>query len=319
MWHVHGSWSTAFVQGGHHYLVPTVPSRGPDGRGRAETWDWPPEVVEVEPEHAGDADVDVLIAQRLRDLDLFEEWFGRRPGIDVPVIYVEHNTPPGPLEGSRHPLADRDDVVIVHVTSFNDVVWDCGDTRTIVIEHGVADPGPRFVGDLRAAAAVINEPARRGRAVGADLLGGFGAVGRLDVFGMGTETLSPDPEDAGAGRGVHGMGDVVQARLHTELGRRRCYIHPFRWTSLGLALIEAMMLGIPVVALGATGSFEAVPDGAGLVSTRLDQLHRVTSELLSDVELGASMGRRGRNGALERFGLGRFLTDWDRLLQEVSG
>ena len=47
LWHVHGSWMTAFVQGTHDYLVPLVPGRGPDGRGRAQTWDWPPSVVEV--------------------------------------------------------------------------------------------------------------------------------------------------------------------------------------------------------------------------------------------------------------------------------
>ena len=46
LWHVHGSWTTAFVQGPHRYIVPVVPDRGPDGRGRAQTWDWPSSVVE---------------------------------------------------------------------------------------------------------------------------------------------------------------------------------------------------------------------------------------------------------------------------------
>ncbi len=47
LWHVHGSWTTAFVQGPHEYLVPVLPDRGPDGRGRAQTWDWPGSVREV--------------------------------------------------------------------------------------------------------------------------------------------------------------------------------------------------------------------------------------------------------------------------------
>ncbi|MDQ4029188.1 MAG: glycosyltransferase family 1 protein, partial [Actinomycetota bacterium] len=41
LWHVHGSWTTSFVQGRHRYLLPVLPDRGPEGRGRAETWDWP--------------------------------------------------------------------------------------------------------------------------------------------------------------------------------------------------------------------------------------------------------------------------------------
>ena len=33
VWHVHGSWMTAFVQGDHTYHVPVDAARGPDGRG----------------------------------------------------------------------------------------------------------------------------------------------------------------------------------------------------------------------------------------------------------------------------------------------
>lgn len=49
LWHVHGSYTTALVQGPHRYLLPTLPGRGPWGRGRARTWDWPPAAVEVGP------------------------------------------------------------------------------------------------------------------------------------------------------------------------------------------------------------------------------------------------------------------------------
>src|SRR6202008_674158 len=44
-WHVHGSWSTAFVRGPHTHLVPVTPDRDADGRGRARTFDWPPGAV----------------------------------------------------------------------------------------------------------------------------------------------------------------------------------------------------------------------------------------------------------------------------------
>ena len=47
LWHVHGSWTTSFVQGEHEYLLPVTPGRDADGLGRARTWDWPASVVEV--------------------------------------------------------------------------------------------------------------------------------------------------------------------------------------------------------------------------------------------------------------------------------
>ena len=69
LWHVHGSWTTAFVQGGNRYFVPVLPGRGPDGRGRAETYEWPASVVEVTPEEAAAAPIDVVVLQRPVELE----------------------------------------------------------------------------------------------------------------------------------------------------------------------------------------------------------------------------------------------------------
>ena len=63
LWHVHGSWTTAFVQGQHEYVVPVLPDRGPDGVGRARTWDWPGSVSEVAPEDLRSQSFDVGVLQ----------------------------------------------------------------------------------------------------------------------------------------------------------------------------------------------------------------------------------------------------------------
>jgi glycosyltransferase involved in cell wall biosynthesis len=96
------------------------------------------------------------------------------------------------------------------------------------------------------------------------------------------------------------------------------YVHPFRWTSLGLSLIEAMHLGMPVVALATTEAVEAVPPAAGACSTRMDVLTGAVRRLLSDPDEAAEAGRVAREAALARYGLDRFLHDWDRLLKEVT-
>jgi len=70
LWHVHGSWTTAFVQGRHDYLVPVLPDRSADGVGRARTWDWPASVVEFAPEQLARADFDVVVLQRPQEFDL---------------------------------------------------------------------------------------------------------------------------------------------------------------------------------------------------------------------------------------------------------
>jgi Glycosyl transferases group 1 len=313
LWHVHGAWTSAFVQGRHDYLIPTLPHRGPDGRGRATTYRWPARAVEVTPEQAARAEVDVVVLQRPEELyGLAERWLGgRRPGRDVPMVYLEHNAPQGRIADMRHPTADRDDLVLVHVTHFNQLFWDSGSTPTRVIEHGIVDPGERYSGELPRAAVLVNEPARRGRVTGTDLLERLAAEVPIDLFGIGTEAV-------GHLKGVRAHGDLPHdQRLLDEMARRRVYLHPVRWTSLGLSLLEAMHLGMPVVALATTEVVEAVPPEAGVLSTRVDTLAAAARELAGDPERARAMGKAARAAALARYGLERFLEDWDRLLGEV--
>ena len=304
-WHVHGAWSTAFVRGDHDHLVPVVPGRGPDGRGRARTYDWPARVREVTPAQLADEPIDVVVLQRPRDLELAAEWLGDRR---IPMVYLEHDCPRGDVPHTRHLLADRDDVPIVHVTHFNALMWDSGRAPTSVIEHGVVDPGPLWTGELERAAIVINDPARRGRLVGADLIPMFAEVAPVDLYGMNTGQVRHERVVA---------HDLAQSEMHAALARRRVYVHPFRWTSLGLALVEAMHLGMPVVALATTEAVEAVPAGAGACSTRIDELTGAVRRFLADPAAAAAAGQVARRAALDRYGLDRFLQDWDRLLKEV--
>ena len=218
---------------------------------------------------------------------------------------MEHNAPQGRIAEMRHPAADRADLLLVHVTHFNALFWDAGSTPTRVIEHGIVDPGHRYSGELPRGAVVINEARRRARVTGTDLLDRFAAAAPLDLFGI----------DAAS---VDGIEDLAQDRLHDEMARRRVYVHPIRWTSLGLSLLEAMHLGMPVVALGTTEVHVAVPPEAGVVSTKVDVLTAALRRLVDDPEEAAERGSAARTAALERYGLGRFLADWDDVLKEVT-
>jgi Glycosyl transferases group 1 len=306
LWHVHGAWTTAFVHGRHEYVVPVLPDRGPDGVGLARTYAWPDSVTEMPPEQLRDEGFDVVLLQRPHELEgLAEDWLGRRPGRDIPAVYVEHNAPQGRIADMRHPAADRPDLLVVHVTHFNALFWDSGSTRTRVIEHGIVDPGRRYTGELPRAAVVINEARRRARVTGTDLLDRFSQAAPIDLFGMDAASLG-------------GTEDLPQSDLHDEMALRRVYLHPIRWTSLGLSLLEAMHLGMPVVALGTTEACEAVPHEAGAVSTRIDVLTGAVRRLIDDPGEAVARGSAARAAALERYGLERFLADWDDALEEVA-
>jgi hypothetical protein len=310
VWHVHGSWLQSLVAGEHRYLVPVNDAKDADGRGLLGR-DWP-RAVETPLDRLRDADIDLVVLQRPEELDLVERWTGRRPGVDLPAVFVEHNAPRPFAVDSVHPLAGRGDIPVVHVTDFNRLMWDNGAAPTLVIDHGIADPGSQFTGEVAAAATMINEPLRRWRTVGADLLPVLGAHAPIDVWGMGTPELTDR-----AWPGVRAQGDVTGPRLHREVARRRVYLHTPRWTSLGLSLLEAMFLGMPVVAVATTMAPLVVPAEAGVVSADVEKLASALSGFVTDLPAACAAGKAARDFAMAHFALDRFLRDWDRLIVDV--
>jgi hypothetical protein len=269
------------------------------------TWEWPANVVERTPAQLRHEPIDVVILQRPQEYALARRWLRRVPGVDVAAVYLEHNTPKENFWNVRHPACDFGEMPIVHVTYFNQLFWDNGDSPTYVIEHGVVDPGYRYTGEMPRCAAVINEARRRGRVTGTDLLSQFERSVEIDLFGIDAQALG-------------GIENLRQSELHRDLARRRVYLHPVRWTSLGLSLIEAMYLGMPVVALATTEVPRAVDDDCGVISTNVAELVEACSSLLRDPARCAELGRAARERAVARYGVGRFVDDWNHVLAEVA-
>lgn len=314
LWHVHGSWTDAFVRGRHEYLLPVLPEGGPWGLGRAGR-PWPDSVQQVPLAGLDAESVDAVVLQRPEEIEAVAQALGRRPGVDLPAVYLEHNTPKGNFPYTRHPLADQDSIPVVHVTHFNRLAWDNGSAPAVVIEHGIPDPGPLYTGELPELGVVVNEPVRRGRVTGTDLLPAFAAVAPLNVFGMKTEGLLAAAGFEGAS--LHVRGDLKPKELHRELARCRVYVHPMRWTSLGLSLLEAMHLGMPVLALATTEAPRAVPPEAGAVSADVGELLSSARRLIANPEEARRRGEAAREAALARYGLARFLDDWDAVLADL--
>ena len=62
---------------------------------------------------------------------------------------------------------------------------------------------------------------------------------------------------------------------------------------------------------------EAVPSGGGVLSTDVSVLADAAIELVADPDAATETGARARAHVLRRYGLDRFLHDWDRLIGEV--
>jgi hypothetical protein len=225
---------------------------------------------------------------------------------NLPRIYLEHDPPQeNPFE-QRHWAQDQG-LLLVHVTDFNRLMWDSGVTPATVIPHGVLVPaGVAYDGGLRKGIVVINHLRTRGRRLGADVFASARTRIPLDLVGM-------DAESAG------GIGEIGNMELAAFCAPYRFFFNPIRWTSLGLAIVEAMMIGMPIVGLATTELASVIRNGcSGFVHNDIDELCRVMQTLLDDSGLAREWGAAAQRTARQRFHIDRFVDDWLRVFSEVT-
>jgi hypothetical protein len=311
---VHGSYTDALLGGAHTYLFPARDEAGRGGLSRLGDRR-PANAIELSWPQLRDDPPDVVVLQREADLQDCAVHLGQRPGRELAAVWLEHNTPRLRVPDAWHPMAEVPGVLIVHVTYFNALLWDCGSAPTMVVEHGVADLGHRYTGEQARLAYVVNEPVRRWRVTGTDLLPVF-REHPIDAFGIDGHLL---PEKLGSRcPQLRFAGNLGPEELYAEMAQRRAYLHLNRWTSLGLSLLQAMVLGMPVLVLDATEASRAVPPGAGALSGDLEELRRTAAVLLADVDEARARGEVARQAALERYPLDRFLARWDEAFSRAE-
>jgi glycosyltransferase involved in cell wall biosynthesis len=307
IWHIHGSYLNTLARIEHNWYLPVKPGRPEGYGGRGPTFDLPDYMREVPAERVRDLHLDLVICQTPRNYfeDRLELLSAEQ--LRLPVIYLEHNTPkPGAVD-TRHPIDDPE-VLLVHVTHYNRLMWDNGRTPSIVIEHSVAlDPAIHYRGTRESGITVINGMQKRPRIAGYDIFLRVRQELPLEAVGMETEAFG-------------GLGDVPYRELHRLVADYRFLFSPIRYTSLPLAVIEAMTIGMPVVALATTELPTVISHGeSGYISCNIAELIECMRLLLADRDEAFRLGKRAQAVARERFSLDRFIRDWNRAFALVTG
>ncbi len=309
IWHIHGSYLNTLARIDHTWYLPVRDGRPEGYGGRGATFDLPPNAVEVPIEHVRDLQLDAIVYQTPKNYTLDAAEILSEDQRRLRSIYLEHNTPKPDAVHERHPVDDPN-LLLVHVTQFNRLMWDNGRTPTMVIEHSVAiDPAARYTGTLERGITVINGMQKRPRITGYDIFQHVRGQVPLDAVGMTTD----EPE-------IGGLGDIPYRQLHGRMGAYRFMFSPIRYTSLPLAVVEAMTLGMPVVALATTELPTVIEHGrTGFVSCNVDTLVDCMQELLADPAEARRIGDAAGLLARERFGLERFTASWNAALSQVTG
>ncbi|GAB3445356.1 glycosyltransferase family 4 protein [Massilia solisilvae] len=306
-WHTHGSYLYYLSQASHEFYVLSKPGRPPGYGGRCGSIAWGDNLHDLPADQARHHAFDCIVFQDDPQWEKDQYELLTPAQRALPRIYLEHDPPREHPTDTRHPVDDPN-VLLVHVTPFNALMWDSGRTPTRVIEHGVViPPQVRYQGELERGLVITNHLARRGRRLGADLFVQARAQVPLDLVGMGADELG-------------GLGEIAHANLPSFAARYRFLFSPIRYTSMGLAVIEAMMAGVPVVALATTEMATVIENGvSGYADTDPAALVGHMRDLLESPQLARQLGEGARKRALERFHIQRFCDDWNAALRYVTG
>ena len=303
-WHIHGSYLYYLSQCNFEIYIPLSEKKQEGYIGRGTTFPFGKNVIEVPVNHVRDFKFDCILFQTTQNYlkDQYEILSAEQR--ELPAIYLEHD-PPLQVPTDTHHVVNSKRVTLVHVTHYNKLMWDNNDTPATVIDHGVMVPPVSYTGEIEKGIVVINNLPERGRRLGADIFTEVSKHVPLDLIGMGTEEIG-------------GLGEVLHPQLPQFISRYRFFFNPIRYTSLGLAILEAMMIGVSIVALATTEMTTVLRDGeSGIIHTDVDYLISRMKQLLQNRPLAQQLGEAGQRVAYERFNMERFRHDWQNLVQRV--
>jgi glycosyltransferase involved in cell wall biosynthesis len=305
-WHVHGNYLYNLTQVPHDFYLATDAAQSMHHSGRSGTLPWGVNVHEAPVERLREMEFDVVMFQSRHEWDEAQHRILSAAQRRLPRIYIEHDPPQQHPTDTRHWVADPG-VLLVHVTPFNALMWEAGPTPTRVIEHGILPlRHAQYSGHVARGIVVVNNLPSRGRRLGLDVYRDVAARVPLSLFGMGSLDIG-------------GEGEVANDRLPSVMAAYRFFFNPIRWTSLGLAIIEAMMVGLPIVGLATTELVTVIRNGEnGYIDTRLDKLVEAMQQLLVDPGLARELGAAAQRAAQQRFGIERFIADWMDALASVA-
>ena len=306
-WHVHGNYLWYLSQARHQFFLPTrTPGHGGYG-GRGSTFPFGDNVIDVPAEEVRNQKFDCILFQHRSHYETDQYELLSDEQRRLPRIYLQHDPPWEAPADERH-WVDDPEMLLVHCTAFNAMMFDNGRTPTKVIDHGViVQEQARYTGEIDRGVVVVNHLKQRGRKVGADIFEQVRNDVPLDLVGMAAEELG-------------GLGEVSPPKLAQFVARYRFFFNPIRYTSLGLAVLEAMMIGLPIVGVAGCEIVTVIRNGEnGYLETDPQKLVPHMQRLIADPGEARRLGEAARRYALERFNIKRFARDWEQTIWEVAG
>jgi len=235
----------------------------------------------------------------------------------APLVSTKHNDDPFRLGPFRHVeravtrLASRVIAITEALRRFNVERVGLPAEKVTTVHYGLDDlPEPWGTNPpdpVPAGARVVLCVARLGAQKGVDVaVRALPAVRErhpdavLVVLGEGPER---DALEALAGDGVYLLGRVPD--VAAWLRRAELLVHPARWEGFGLAVLEAMLAGLPVVASRVSSTPELVVDRVTGLLVPPDDPAALATAIVAVLDRPGELGHAGRERARREFSVDR--------------
>jgi hypothetical protein len=300
-WHVHGGYLYYLTQANCDFYLPVSASRMDGYGGKVSDDPLGDNVHEIPVDEIKNTSFDVILFQSRQHYEVDQYQIFSPEQLKLPKLYLSHEAPNGHPTNTQHFVTDPS-VTLVHVTHYNQLMWYSPNNPTALIEHGVIDPSVQYRGRFERGLVVINNLHKRGRQLGFDIFEDMRKRVPLDIVGLNTQEIG-------------GLGPIRHDELPEFMAQYRFLFSPIRYSSLALSIIEAMMVGLPIVGLATTELSTVITPGVnGYVSLNLDELEGHMRDLLDSPYQAQKLGENAKAYAQKRFSIQRFAADWQKVL-----
>jgi len=144
----------------------------------------------------------------------------------------------------------------------------------------------------------------------------------LDIYGEGPnrKSLENQIQKLGLADCVHLKGS--SPKLHEDIADAAMFVLSSSFEGLSNALLEAMMMGLPVISTNCAGADEAIQDGVnGLLVPIKDKAAMISamSTMAGDEERMRRLGAAARKDALNRYSLEHVISRWAAVIEGSDG
>jgi len=227
---------------------------------------------------------------------------------NIPLIQLEHTQPvPQWNEQMWNQINLMKGDINVFIAKDSIAKWRFrpDDPTVRVIEHGIdTDAFSGWIGGDKRVLTVVNDYQNRNWCIGWELY-------KQLTNGL---PINPIGNSPGFSKPASSEQHLIDIYRHASVFLNTSLISP-----IPHSLLEAMSVGCPVVTTATCEIPNIVIDGYnGFISNDPVMLRKRLEELLTNPSIAIELSRNARRTIIERFSLGRFVQDWNKVLYEAA-